>query len=225
MNPMSKSPMNDPTAPVVPHDREERLIWRILGRLESLALRKYETVVPPLATPDKKVVVEQLLTAAPDDSELNKTDLGPRVDGLLDAAVSHDHADTLLVHGLVLERLGQVIYRMLGAHPSVSHATRSLAEMGTRACARAADHASELTRQAIGEGEIIFERFCIAADSVLRRLDGLGSGVDEYFGERFGLTFSELLGEFTAELLPACVKLGMNRRKVVCHLASVFMGG
>jgi len=38
------------------------------------------------------------------------------------------------------------------------------------------------------------------------------------------LTFSELLGEFTAELLPACVALGVNRRKLVCHLAGVFMG-
>ena len=44
------------------------------------------------------------------------------------------------------------------------------------------------------------------------------------FGERFGLTFSELLGEFTSELLPACVDLGMNRRMLICRLAGVFMG-
>ena len=53
---------------------------------------------------------------------------------------------------------------------------------------------------------------------------GLSSAVDELFGKRFGLTFAELLGDFTAELLPACVELGMNRRKLVCHLAGVFMG-
>ena len=38
------------------------------------------------------------------------------------------------------------------------------------------------------------------------------------------ILFSELIGEFTAELLPACVSLGMNRRKLICHLAGVFMG-
>jgi hypothetical protein len=32
------------------------------------------------------------------------------------------------------------------------------------------------------------------------------------------------LGDFTAELLPACVDLGISRRKLVCHLAGVFMG-
>ena len=37
--------------------------------------------------------------------------------------------------------------------------------------------------------------------------------------QRFGLTFSEVLGDFTAELLPACVDLGINRRKLGVSLA------
>ena len=32
-------------------DRDELLMWRILGKLEALALRKYESVLPQLATP------------------------------------------------------------------------------------------------------------------------------------------------------------------------------
>ncbi len=211
-------------APEAPVDSDERLIWRMLGRLESLALRKYESLLPLLATADKKQVVG-VLAAVPDGDAAGSTPLDEPVGQLLNAASSNDRTDTLFVQGFVLERLGQVIYKKLAEHPAVSQSTRMAAELGSTACAAIIGRTNELIRQAVGEGEVVFERFCIAADSVLRRLDGLGSGVDTLFGGRFGLTFTELIGEFTAELLPACTDLGMNRRKLVCHLAGVFMGG
>ena len=68
--------------------------------------------------------------------------------------------------------------------------------------------ATQQIKLQIGEGERLFTVFCQAADGVLKRLDGLGDGVDRLFGPRFGLTFSEVLGDFTAELLPACVAAG-----------------
>jgi hypothetical protein len=206
-----------------PQDQDERLIWRILGRLEALALHKYESIIPPLATPAKKAVVA-LLAAVPDQRD-EATPLDQPVNELLDAAGSTDRHDTLFVQGFILERLGQVIYRKLAEHPTVSGPTRAVAEIGGAACTAIIGRATDLIHQAYGEGEAAFDRFCTAADAVLRRLDGLGTGVDEMFGRRFGLTFSELMGEFTAELLPACMELGMNRRKLVCHLAGVFMGG
>lgn len=206
-------------------DRDERLIWRILARLESLALRKYESVEPQLVVPEKKTVVGELLSRAPDDSDLNMTPLGQSVSELLAAADRSDRTDTLLVQGFVLERLGQVIYRVLGQNAATSPLTRSVATVGSTACAAVMERASDLVRQAVGGGEALFDRFCTATDSVLRRLDAVGSDVEQMFGQRFGLTFSELIGEFTADLLPACVELGMNRRKLVCHLAAVFMGG
>jgi hypothetical protein len=207
-----------------PSDHDERLIWRMLGRLESLALRKYELILPLLATPGKKAMVD-VLAAVPDGGDAESTPLDQPVGELLDAASSNDRTDTLFVQGFVLERLGQVIYKKLATHPAVSHSTRVAAEMGSAACTAIIGSATDLIRQAVGEGEVVFDRFCIAADLVLRRLDGVGSGVDTLFGRRFGLTFTELIGEFTAELLPACTDLGMNRRKLVCHLAGVFMGG
>jgi len=193
--------------------------------LESLAWQKYQTVAPQLAVPQKKAVVEQLLARAPDDRALDATPLGRSIDELLEAADRPDRTDTLLVQGFVLERLGQVIYKVLGANGGASSPTRNLAVLGGVACTAVIDRATDLVQHAVGGGEALFDRFCVATDAVLRRLDGVGNGVDQMFGQRFGLTFSELIGEFIAELLPACVEMGMNRRKLICHLASVFMGG
>ena len=46
-------------------DKDELLMWRILGKLESLAVNQYESWFPHLATPEKKELVSQLLKAAP----------------------------------------------------------------------------------------------------------------------------------------------------------------
>ncbi|MFL5343068.1 MAG: hypothetical protein ACJ8F7_23290 [Gemmataceae bacterium] len=205
-------------------DRDELLMWRILGKLEALALRKYEAALPHLAIPEKKALVVQLLQRAPDDAELAASPLGQPIQDLLQAADREDQTAILIVQGMVLERLGQIIYKALSAQQTVSQATRSLASSGWSACSAVIEMATQQIRQQIGEGERLFDVFCSAADGVLKRLDGLGDGVDRLFGQRFGLTFSEVLGDFTAELLPACVALGISRRKLVCHLAGVFMG-
>lgn len=203
---------------------DELLIWRILGKLESLALRKYEHAVPELATPAKRELVTTLLSQAPDDAALKATVLGPPLDDLLTAADGTEKEQTLIVQGFVLERLGQVIYKILSAHQAASRATRDLAVAGSDACSAVIGHATQLIRSQVGSGERLYEVFFSVSDKVLRKLDALGDGVDRLFGKRFGLTFSELLGEFTSELLPACIDLGMSRRKIVCRLAGVFMG-
>lgn len=205
-------------------DHDELLLCRILGKLEALALRKYESVLPALAIPEKKAVVSQLLETAPDDAALNASLLAEPVRELLAAAESSAPNDTLIVQGFVLERLGQIIYKVLQNHTTVSLDTRALASTGWHACTSVIELATLQIGRQVGDGDRLFQAFCSAADGVLRRLDGLGEGVDRIFGQRFGLTFSEVLGEFTAELLPACVALGVNRRKLVCHLAGVFMG-
>jgi hypothetical protein len=215
--------MDDQMNPEHPSS-DELLIWRILGKLESLALRRYETAVPQLATPEKRELVNRLLEQAPDDAALDASPLGDPVRELLSAADGRDETGTLIVQGFILERLGQVIYKILSAHHAASEATRELAVAGTAACSHAIGQATHLLREQFGSGERLHDLFFSTADGVLRRLDGLGDGVDRLFGQRFGLTFSELLGEFTADLLPACMDLGMSRRKLVCRLAGVFMG-
>ena len=203
---------------------DELLIWRILGKLETLALRKYEHSVPELATAAKREVVSTLLQRAPDDAALNATPLSKPLHDLLTAADGAGQTQTLIVQGFVLERLGQVIYKILSAHQAASRTTRDLAFAGSAACSTVIGQATQLIRDQVGGGERLYEMFFGAADGVLRKLDALGDGVDRLFGKQFGLTFSELLGEFTSELLPACIDLGMSRRKLVCRLAGVFMG-
>ena len=67
-------------------------------------------------------------------------------------------------------------------------------------------------------------RFAAVSYDVLSALDGLTDPVDRVFGERFGLRFADVMGEFTADLIGACTTLGMQRRKVVAHLAGAAMG-
>jgi hypothetical protein len=38
------------------------------------------------------------------------------------------------------------------------------------------------------------------------------------------LRFADIIGDFVADLVPTCGKLGMDRRKVMSHLAGALMG-
>ena len=205
-------------------DYDEQLMWSVLSRLETLALAKYRKDAPELATPEKQEIVRTLHEGVPDDRPIDTSPLGTPVRELLAAAAKPGQTDTLIVQGLLLERLGQIIYKVLSSQQTASAATRSLASTGWKACSAVIGLASQRLRSLVGEGDKLFDVFSTASETVLRKLDSLGAGVDELFGKRFGLTFAEVLGDFTAELLPACVELGMNRRKLICHLASVFMG-
>jgi hypothetical protein len=205
-------------------DGDELILWHILYRLEALALDRYERFAPMLAISAKREITRILATGAPDQTCLKESVVKEPFRQLLDAASSGDETETLIIQGLLLERLGQVIYKVMSKQSAVSAATRSLGSAGRDACIAAIALAEDQLSKTVGKGETLFDVFTAASDEVLKKLDGLGDAVDTIFGQRYGLTFSELLGEFTAELLPACVALGMNRRKVVCHLASAFMG-
>jgi hypothetical protein len=205
-------------------DRDEQLMWGVLERLETLALSKYRKDVPELAIPEKQVVVRTLQGNVPDAGPVDASPIGAPIRELLEAAATPGEADTLIIQGLLLERLGQIIYKILGNHQTVSAATKSLASSGWQACTKVIGLATQKVRTVVGEGDALFDVFSSVSEAVLRKLDTLGTSVDEQFGKRFGLTFAEVLGDFTAELLPACVELGMNRRKLICHLAGAFMG-
>ncbi len=70
----------------------------------------------------------------------------------------------------------------------------------------------------------LYAVFADTSEHVLAALDALAEPVDEVFGERFGLRFADVMGEFAAGLVTACTALGMQRRKVVAHLAGACMG-
>jgi uncharacterized protein YfiM (DUF2279 family) len=66
--------------------------------------------------------------------------------------------------------------------------------------------------------------FAEESHEVLGAMDALAEPVDEVFGQHFGLRFADVMGEFVADLIGACTALGMQRRKVVAHLAGASMG-
>jgi uncharacterized protein YfiM (DUF2279 family) len=144
---------------------------------------------------------------------------------LLACAQSGDESATLVVQGLVLEHLAQAIYRIVRDTPrDVSADSRRLAAEGLAASEAVWAAAARRLPECVGSGEAAYAAFVGASHDVLAALDGLADPVDRVFGERFGLAFADVMGEFTADLVGACTGLGMQRRKVVAHLAGAAMG-
>ena len=84
--------------------------------------------------------------------------------------------------------------------------------------------ASAQIAERVGTHERLYPVFAEVSQNVLAALDALAEPVDEIFGDRFGLRFADVMGEFAAGLVSACTALGMQRRKVVGHLAGACMG-
>lgn len=205
-------------------DQLEDLFWAILRRFEVAALQHYDRQAPYLATATKRAYVAQLEKLGSGTDPLVGSDLAEPVSQLLEAAANHDEATTLIAQGLFLEYLGQAIYRVARDQPSMSEASRALASSGFAASSETVDLAVQRLAAKLGSGDQRFALFVEASRDLIEKLDALGEGVDRTFGERFQMHFRDIMGDFSADLLPACVQLGMTRRKVVAHLAGALMG-
>jgi len=209
-----------------PEDADERLLWALMARFERLALDRYTALVPELATADKRAFVARLdaIASEGDTGALAASPLAAPVDALTTRAHSADEVAVLLVQGLVLERLGQAIYRIAEQSARTSEATRSLATVGLAASQGVTSAAAQRITQRIGSGDALYAVFIDRTHDAVAALDALADPVDRVFGERFGLRFADVMGEFVADLTTACTALGMQRRKVVAHLAGACMG-
>jgi hypothetical protein len=207
-----------------PDDAAELLLWALMARFERLALESYAAHASALATPDKRGFVARLEGIAAGESALATSALAAPVDALLARARSADEPSVLIVQGLVLEHLGQAIYRIAAGTGRASRATRDLAAAGLAASAGVTAAASERIARSIGSGDTLYAVFVERSHDVIAALDALADPVDRVFGERFGLRFADVMGEFVADLTTACTALGMQRRKVVAHLAGACMG-
>lgn len=205
-------------------DADELLLWALMARFERLARDRYATHAPALAQPAKERFVARLDALATDSGALAASVLAPPVEALLARAQSTDETAVLLVQGLVLEHLGQAIYRVAQATERASAATRDLAGAGLDASQAVTRAASARIAEAVGTGEALYRVFVDRTHDVLGALDALADPVDAVFGARFGLRFADLMGEFVADLIGAATALGMQRRKVVAHLAGACMG-
>ena len=212
------------TAPVV-DDPGERLLWTLMRRFESLAVDRYAAHASALLIDAKREFVAGLGSDAGDDAALAASALGGPTGMLLARAQSPDEAATLLVQGLVLESLAQAIYRLVGEQGrGVSEAFRTRAAEGLAASQAVSRIAVARTAEQLGTGDALYVRFAALTYDVLAALDALADPVDRVFGDRFGLRFADVMGEFMADLIGACTALGMQRRKVVAHLAGAAMG-
>jgi hypothetical protein len=210
--------------PIPVGDGQELLFWTLMRRFEAPALARYRSHAPVLATAEKTRFVEVLSAMEPRDDLLATHQLTAPTDTLLSRADGADEASTLIVEGLVLERLRLAIYRIAASIDRASDESRTFAAAGQRASGGVCAVAAERIAASLGTGEALFAVFAPKSHAVIGALDGLAEPVDRTFGERFGLHFAEVMGEFTAELIGACTELGMQRRKVVGHLTSVCMG-
>jgi len=205
-------------------DPTELLLWALMAKFERLALERYGLHAPGLATVDKRRFVERLLALGADESALGGSALAEPVKALLARAQSADEVAVLMVQGLILEHLGQAIYRIATATDSASASMRELAAAGLAASVSVTAAASARIAVRVGTGEPLYAVFVDHSHELIGALDALAEPVDQIFGERFGLRFADIMGEFVAELITACTALGMQRRKAVAHLAGAAMG-
>jgi hypothetical protein len=201
----------------------ERVLWTVLRRLEALALERYERFVPDLATPAKRIVVGRLRDEVPTDGALAGQELDGPVRDLCSAAATDSALATLCVQGLTLERLGQAIYTRLTTSRGAGVLSRDLGDLGSEAAGVSIELAlSELQRRASTED--LLAAYCTATRPVLACFDAVGVAGDRAVGDHFGLRFIDVLADVATELIDNCLHLGMDRRKLVCHLTAAFMG-
>jgi hypothetical protein len=212
-----------PTGPLEILAPPERLLWTVLRRLEALALEQYERFVPALATPAKRLVLDRLRAEVPTDAALTGEELDGPVRELCAAASTDSALATLCVQGLTLERLGQVIYTRLTTSPGAGALSRQLGDVGSESARGSIELAlAELQRRASTED--LLAAYCTATGPVLACFDTVGAAGDRALGDHFGLNFVDVLADVATELIDNCVHIGMNRRKLVCHLTAAFMG-
>jgi hypothetical protein len=206
-------------------DDQEVMLWSVMRTFEAQASVQYRTYAPLLAVP-KHGAVPVLLRVAGDDRLLQGSILAEPMSELVQSAAgAESEAAVLVVQGLVLERVRRVVYATLAGLPDISETSRSIAQALEPLSAKVVSLTQPMFAAAWARsGGRPFSLFAEASDDVLHKLDAVGEGVDEVFGERFGLRFADIVGEFVADLVPTCVELGMERRKVMSHLAGALMG-
>jgi hypothetical protein len=219
--------MTDPPTSADAHQlgRDECVLWAIMRTFEVQAIGQYQEHTPQLAVP-KDGVGALLVGLSGDDRLLDGSVLGASMPALVASASEARREDEVLViQGLVLERVRQVVYSTVAGLDTMSERSRSMAAVLQAASAAVVALAPPMFAATCrARGQQPFSMFAEASDDVLHKLDSVGEGVDEVFGSRFGLRFADILGDFVADLVPTCVDLGMERRKVMSHLASALMG-
>jgi hypothetical protein len=228
---MSPSPLAVSTVPLAAGietgalNADELLLWTVMRTFEIQAFAQYQAYAPRFA-PSKSGVGPALLQIAGDDGPLEESILAPTMKALIESSgEARGEGAILVVQGLVLERVRQVVYMTLAGLDDVPERSRSIARMLEPASAAIVALAPALFESACAaSGQQPFTFFVEASDDVLHKLDAVGEGVDEVFAECFGLRFADIVGDFVADLVPACVQLGMERRKVMSHLAGALMG-
>lgn len=206
-------------------DPDEVLLWTIMRMFEVQASAQYHSHAPALAPP-KAGVGSALLDIAGDDLLLEQSILGPPMSALLKSAGEASGEPTIVViQGLVLERVRRIVYTTFAGLDEVSERSRSIARILAQVSTEVIQRTPPLFAAACASSrQKPFSLFAEASDDVLHKLDAVGEGVDEVFGARFGLRFPEIIGDFVADIVPACVHFGMERRNVMAHLAGALMG-
>ena len=210
--------------PAAVREEDEHLFWTLMRRFETQALEHYRAQAPELATSDKARFVAAMSSAGADDDLLAASALREPIEDLLDKARNVDRTSTLIIQGMILEHLGQAIYRLAEKTDSVSEPSRRLCRQGLSASETVTPAAISQIAEHIGREQELYVVFAEVSHDVLGAMDAVGEPVDQIFGEDFGLHFADVMGEFTADLIGTCTALGMQRRKVVAQLAGACMG-
>ncbi|MDX1385991.1 MAG: hypothetical protein R3257_00270 [bacterium] len=210
--------------PSSPWSEEEALLWSVFKNFETLAVQQYRQFIPEFLTSEKKNFVTKLLNCINGTIRLENSPLAKPVKHLTQSAKGQNEITTLVAQGMLLEPLGFFLYGALATNPNVSQLSRELAGEGKNICQQITQLAPEKLSTHFPDGEALFEHFINASEEVLSGIDILGEALDEIYSQKYQIHYSDIIAEFGAELIQTCVDMGMERRKLMCHLTACLMG-
>lgn len=198
--------------------------WNLMGCFERQAIAQYRARVNDLPLLAKEACLRELHALATPSQALPKGALGDTMGALLDATDALEGRATILAaQGLVLEQVRRSVYAAVSESPAAGPPTRELALAASIASAEVSSRCAALfAREVVPEAR--FTCLVEASDALLRHIDALGEEIDATFGDIYAVRFSQVVGDFVAELVTSCTSLGMERRKVLGHLSGALMG-
>ncbi|MED5373899.1 MAG: hypothetical protein VX899_22965 [Myxococcota bacterium] len=203
----------------------EAALWSLLHRVETHTAARYAAQAPALLTDDKREAAARIAALVPSQDVLAGTELAEVLPPLLGAAEGQGGPhDALWIQGLLLELLGVTLYRALQQGGRLSAEGEAAASFALQASSTTAALAAAQISALGFTVEDNFALFTGRSEPVLQQLDHLGEALDARFGGPLDLLFSDVMGDYVAELLPVCGELGFGRRQVMVHLTSAMMG-
>jgi len=203
------------------------LLGQLFFPLEELAIQQYQGLAPVLYSKELDQFLSYLKKVSNQSpANLKETSLYQPLQNLLQIVTTDNPKSVLINQGFLLENLAQIVFQMAFQDETpLSSDFKSHFRTGYHLSQKIAQTAiQQLKKIFSGNIQEGFDNFQQESKPLFQALYLLGEKVDENFGAFMNLSFEDMMGDFTSEILPGCVEIGFDRKKVVIHLTTSLMG-